>query len=347
MNQKMRDISEGVDNPFPQERSRRKHMNKKTLVGLGAVLIACTLIASGAILTQYGVINVTANVEQSVVTSSDKTNWHDYSVPITCVIDEMSHSTDYCYKDWIWNRASKDAMVEFSIDHKNAPKWTDGKPDFDGYHISHFLFGETQTIRLVQKVVDFGNSPWDELVDGMEASLTFDTCNERFSWSIESDIPNLTDYSLIYYANYPDYWDAAPVFVIGGLSGVADIPSMPYPDDQNALRPILDEGETYTHQYGAKFWLVPIEAISEGNVLDWSMAEYFLFETDLGFYNDCDETEPVSIPEVWNIFNLIDDDTATLRAGTMYCWITCNRVDMGIMGGAYVYDQVLSPPVLQ
>jgi len=310
-------------------------IQRKTAVAMVTVfVIAIMLTASAGILSYYGTKETTANVLQSVVTSDNMQTWHNYDEPIIREIEDMVHCTDYCYKDWIWNRACDDAPIELSVEWLLAP----GGPE--GFDVTQFVFGETQTIRLVQKVVDFGNAPWAELPDGKEALLTFSTCAQEFNWNIESE-SDLSGYSLIYYANYPDYWEATPVFVIGGLSGSVDIPSMPYANDENTLRPISDEGETYSHQYGAKFWLVPIDAIGQDDV-NWGMSDLFLFETDLGFYTDCSELIPTPIPFVWEEFNLLDGTYVLLKSETVYCRITCNHVDMNIIPGTYKYQQIVN-----
>jgi hypothetical protein len=75
------------------------------------------------------------------------------------------------------------------------------------------------------------------------------------------------------------------------------------------------------------------------------MQEAVLWETDLGFYMDCDVMYPniVSLPCVWSEFNLIENGIAKIKSKQTYCWITCNHVVMDIMEGTYVYEQKLAP----
>ena len=287
-----------------------RKMAKATFAVLAIALVSTLVTAT--FLPNFGVVKTTMNIEQSVV-AGDGTTWYNWDEPITRDLGNVVHCKDYCYKLLIKNRACCDAIVSF-----------EDIPVEEGVDVSHWVFGGTQTIRLVQKEVVWGQSPWAELQDGMEAELTFNTCGTTFDWEITTE-DDLTGYILIYYANYPDYWEEAPAIVLGGLSGTTDVPTMPYVDDENALRPISDEGESYDHQYGAKFWLVPCDAIDSGEI-NWGMADEFLFETDLGFYLDCDEWEPIPLRNVYPIFS-----TNILKAESIQCWITCYHVAFDIM----------------
>ena len=301
-------------------------MNKtKKVLVVAMSLLAATTLVSAALLTYFGEVNTTMTAQQSIVVG-DGELWHDWDEPIGRDLGEIVHCDYICYKLWIKNQACVDAEVEF----EDIPV----ECDPEGIEIQHFVFGDTQTIRLVQKNIVWGQSPWTELEGGMEAYLTFNTCGPTFDWTITSDC-DLTGYVLIYYANYPEYWDAAPAFVIGGLSGSADIPTMPYQADENAQRPISDEGEDYEHDYGAKFWLVPAAAVNKGQI-NWGMAAQFLFETDLGFYLDCDDMTPEPLKNVYPIFA-----TTILKAETTYCWISCYHVDFYIAPGQYAFDTLI------
>jgi hypothetical protein len=314
-------------------------MNKtrKMILVVSAILLTATLV-SAALLPYFGKVNTTMNVQQSIVIGEkvdDQIQWNNYDVPVQRDLGNVVHCTDYCYKLWIKNQACKPANVFINDVCTAAPAWNNGW-DSTGIDITHHIFGDSQTIQLIQKEVVWGQSPWYPLTDGMEATLTFNTCGQTFDWSIESN-DNLDGYSLIYYANYPEYWSEGPVTVIGsGSSGSFNGATMPFVDDENAQRPISELGETYEHNYGAKFWLVPTEAI-EGNDVDWGMAQDFLFETDLGFYMDCDDMSPVCLPNVYPIF-----DTTVLQAESTYCWITCYHVVFDIMGGNYAFETTLT-----
>jgi len=304
----------------------------KILLVLGVLLISTTL-ASAALLQYFGKVTTSMNVKQSIVIG-DGDIWYNYDQPITRNIGDVVHCTDYCYKLLIINRACKDATVSIVDTLKAGPNM-----DSTGIDIGQYVFGDSQTIQLVQKNVDFGVSPWTQFTDGMEATLTFNTCGTMLDWSIEST-SELSEYSLIYYANYPTYWTAGPVTVIGtGASGSYDGQTIPFIDDENAKLPISRVGESYTHQYGAKFWLVPTDALVQGQNgwdVDWTQAEYFLFETDLSFYLDCDDMTPECMSNVFNAF-----DTTILKAESEYCWISCYHVAFDIIPGTYTFDTIV------
>jgi hypothetical protein len=300
----------------------------KILLVLGVLLISTTLV-SAAVITYFGEAKVKLDVKQSVVISADGMNWNNWNQPLgEVVLNDVVNCKDYTIKRWIWDRSCSDATVSFK------DVCTIG--DSVGITKNHYVFGDSQTIQLVQKVVDFDQSPWLPATKGIEATLTFNTCGTMFDWNIESE-DALSGYTLIYYANYPDYWTEGPVTVLG-TSGTYDGPTMPFANDENALRSINEQpiGENYEHDFGAKFWLVPTDAliaVQDGWDVDWTQAGNFLFETDLGFYMDCDNMSPVYLPNVYPIF-----DTTTLKAETEYCWISTYHVDFNIMPGIYAFS---------
>jgi hypothetical protein len=324
---------------------KTKIRNKKLAIGIFAVFIAFTMFATGALLTHFGQVTTKAEVGQSIQISKNGNDWYNYDHDFGTTLvpgegEEMIHCTPHWYKYWIRNRACQDACIDILINWKQLPA-----PGADeGYELENYIVGDTQTIRLVQKDIVWGQSPWTELDNGLEAFLTINTCGKNFEYTIEYEDLN-GDYSLIYYANYPEYWDAAPATVLDTFtadgSGVytnwkSTTPTMPYEDDENTQRPISDLGETYEHQYGAKFWLVPVDAVTDGEV-NWDMAEDFLFETDLGLYVDCDEIPPTDIPLVYAEFH-----TNILKAETTYCWLNWNHVVMNAIPGTYQYSMKIA-----
>ena len=101
-----------------ENKGRRRRgigISKKTAIGIFVVMIAATLIASaGTLLTYFGQIETTAEVEQAVVIS-DGTGWKNWDQPITHTIPEFAPGGEtFCYEQWIWNRAS--IPVEVSLD---------------------------------------------------------------------------------------------------------------------------------------------------------------------------------------------------------------------------------------
>jgi len=316
-------------------------MKTAKLIGAaGAILLAVTLV-SASLLTYFGKVETTMNVQQSIVIG-DGDEWFNWDEPVTRELGDVIHCKDYCYKLLVWNRACEDASVDIT------DVITQGG-NADGIDISHYIFGDTQTVHLAQKNVVWGQSPWTIKEDGICADLTFNTCGETFDWEVVSDA-DLSDYSLIYYANYPEYWTEGPVTVIAdlddGMSGSADVPTMPTADDENALRPISEVGESYAHQYGAKLWIVPTAALTQGGDVDWGQADCFLFETDLAFYLDCDAWTAPDLYCLPNVFPLFD--TEIVKAESKYCWISCYHVDFDIAPGTYAFETTFdAEPVAQ
>jgi len=315
-----------------------KVLRKRTTTVLLAVLaiaLSATLV-SAALLTYFGKVNTTMTAQQSIVIS-DGSGWKNWNEPVSRDLGNVIHCTDYCHKMWIKNQACKPATVSLTDICTAAPY---GDPS--GVDKSYYVFGDSQTIQLIQKQVVFGQSPWLPLPKGIEATLTFNTCGQTMNWNIVSNA-DLTGYSLIYYANYPQYWTEGPVTVLGsGLSGTANVPTMPATNDENALRSINlpPIGENYEHAYGAKFWFVPTASliqVQNGWDVNWGMAGQFLFETDLGFYMDCDNMQPTCLSNVYPIF-----DTTTLQPLSTYCWISCYHVAFNIMPGIYSFETTVN-----
>jgi hypothetical protein len=317
-------------------------MNKtrKLMIIVASLVVATTLVSAGA-LEYFGKVHTTINVQQSIVIG-DGTSWFNWNQPVARDIGNASHCTDYCYKLLLKNQACVDANVRFIED-----------PRPENLTINHYVFGDTQTVHLQQKVVVWGSSPWALLQDGAWADVTFNTCGKTFNYTITySGLNQGTEYALIYYANYPEYWTAAPVRIIdtfiaggGNVSDSVNIPTMPTAEDENALRPISIVGEIYNHTYGAKLWIVPLVDIENGD-LTWGQATSYLWETDLAFYLDCDawrQPELYCLPNVFPLF-----DTTVLKAKQTYCWISCYHLDFYSSGGKQEWDTfVHASPVTQ
>lgn len=89
---------------------------KKTskIIMVLAVLVAGSMIASAGLLTYFGQVKTTANVEQAVVIGSPG-NWHNYNEPIEYTIPEAAPGGEtFCKEQWIWNKAS--IPVDVSLD---------------------------------------------------------------------------------------------------------------------------------------------------------------------------------------------------------------------------------------
>ena len=84
-------------------------MKKISKIGIVAlVLLVATTLVSASLLTYFGQVTTTANVEQAVVISADgNAPWNSYNTPITHTIPEPAPGGEtFCVEQWIWNKAS-------------------------------------------------------------------------------------------------------------------------------------------------------------------------------------------------------------------------------------------------
>ena len=131
----------------------------------------------------------------------------------------------------------------------------------------------------------------------------------NFTYRLTSDGVDLTDYALIYYADYPnrfvEYGGDNPGFVInddvdisdgGVILGSIDVGmNMPHVDDANydtTYTNYCTSPDNYDHCCGAKLWLIPRLHLTDNVSLpmdtwDGSL-ELYMFETDLMQYIDTD-----------------------------------------------------------
>ena len=96
-------------------------MNKtrKMILAVSAILLTATLV-SATLLPFFGQVQTTATVKQAVVISADGITWNNYGNPITHTIPEDSPGGEtFCYKQWIWNRASIPVEVSLSTPNYN------------------------------------------------------------------------------------------------------------------------------------------------------------------------------------------------------------------------------------
>ena len=326
-------------------RRRRIGMRKRTAISVFAVLsIALALTVGAALLTHYGTIKTTATVEQSVVIS-DGTGWANFDTPLLRPLGEVVSCNDYTYKAWIWNRACSEAPVEIIDVCTEAPN-----NDPTGFDITHFIIGGEQTINFYYK----NPVTWAKLGESI-ATLTFDTCNPQFVYTLDvTGATANTDYSLIYYADQQNRftnWGGDPLKLINAFTTDASgnyhmhvthygMQTLPYADDWNAGldADYTQSPDSYAHAKGAKFWVVPtvdIPGIVDNTV--WNPTTY-LFEDDLALYIDCDDITPVWLPHVYPLFS-----TTTLQPESEYCWITFYHTALNIWPGNYAFTTWLNP----
>ena len=151
---------EQVVDYIPNLPPKKRHNIKRTskIIMVLAVLIVSTTLVSAALLTYFGQIQTTANVQQAVVISADGTNWNTYDQPITHTISEPAPGGEtFCFEQWIWNKASIPVAVTFN---------------------TNLYDGITTTCTLVHEITDdntnFGSSDNEVVAFSPPAGLTLD-----------------------------------------------------------------------------------------------------------------------------------------------------------------------------
>lgn len=97
-----------------ENKGRRRRgigISKKTAIGIFVVMIAATLIASGALLSYYGKVTTTATVSQSVLLDGN-----DYSVPLAYEFDVIGGCCKWSCHD-LKNTGGEDAPISFSTQY--------------------------------------------------------------------------------------------------------------------------------------------------------------------------------------------------------------------------------------
>ena len=91
-------------------------MKKISKIGIVAlVLLVATTLVSASLLTYFGQVTTTANVEQAVVISADGITWNNYNQPVTHIIPEVAPGGEtFCFEQWIWNKASIPVSVSLA-----------------------------------------------------------------------------------------------------------------------------------------------------------------------------------------------------------------------------------------
>lgn len=326
-------------------------MNKINVFGkqLPVFLFALVLIGgigSAAVLTYYGQIQTTINATQSVIIDGG-----DYQ---TLINDEISESAPggetFCFKHILENRASVAADVEFE---------TSGGGD--GIETTYWTIPDSlkeTSIELTSK-----DSSW-VATSSMSGTLTYDTVNEVFNYALSglSGLDTGKTYALIYYADEAprfDKWENVNGLIIDTFSGSVSSDSgsidigthLPIAGDWN-INPDPDYCDNnngyddYDHCNGAKFWIVPTDDLVNngvgvsGELNAWNPSSY-LFETDLGFYFDCDITE---LPSDYPIDSYGESVTGTtISSGEEKAFFVCHGFDIAITPGTYTITTNVKP----
>jgi len=162
----------------------------------------------------------------------------------------------------------------------------------DGMSVSYVQVGELELTQKTEvcSAEDSSSDCWTHAGD--KAMVYYTIVGDEFNYRIESTDITPSEYTLVYYPNPSPAYDSASY--TGNVIKADDIDkSLPYIGDLNAV------GDEYctngqnppgSNCNGAKLWLVPNDAFSSPNVVDWSKASTFLFETDLISYQFTEET---------------------------------------------------------
>lgn len=226
-------------------------MNKKLLITLLVGVMALALVS--AVATYYALVVVSLNVQQPIIVAGALTQESDCDAGDTCLGKLIA----------IRNIGDSDRVVTIT--------------DNSGENI------ETSYVGILE-LTSKETTGWTATED-LKATLTYTIVGDTFEYDLESTL-DLTGYTLIYYKD-------AVVGLEGRLENpqptieiVSEIGVLPQSDDANILADYSQAPDGYLHSTGAKLWLVPTSAILDGNVLDWSMWNEFLYETDLIWYSD-------------------------------------------------------------
>jgi len=232
-------------------------MNKKYMYGFLFLLVVG--FASAGLISYYGQVETTINVESPVEFIGDGTNVIESFAGKTIGGDELK----------MINNADFPVLMEIS----DNSDWGVN----DGIKTSYF-----GSLELTKKDVNFDLDKWNPLSDKVELEYTI--VGDKFSAEVtEEDIKS--GYKLIYYKDNSDRFnEPAEALLVEGN----DFPYLPYKTDRNSEEDgtydycDLDEYDTC---HGAKIWYVPSDAILSGDVLNWDRANEFYFESSLIQYN--------------------------------------------------------------
>ena len=165
-----------------------KKIGRRGKIGL-TVLIAAMFIgvATAGVLTYFGEIKTTANIEQAVVIGSPG-DWHNYDDPIEYTIDAIGGDT-FCYDQWIWNKASIPVDVTFDTN------------ECEGITTTYL------TPLVILKATGDSTAEWtdaEKKIGSYSAKLFWDVSSRAF---VDIDIP---EGMTINDANSWSYWINAP-----------------------------------------------------------------------------------------------------------------------------------------
>lgn len=319
---------------------KMKIFGKQISLLLGTGIILATIVTA-VLLTYFGKIVTTVNVQQSVLL--DGRAWDD---PVLETIPEAAPGgEEFCFLHKVKNQASIDIPIVFDIT-------CEGDSDCEGITETTYNVPETATLDLCAK----DSSTW-QCVSGATATLTFDTVNPAFKYDLAvTGLQANKEYALIYYSDRDprfDLWggdnpgkviatfmtDGSGNYVVTDTVDISmNLPSSPdwninpnpdYCDSHNGY-------DNYNHCSGAKIWIVPTEDLTDDAELPltaWNPSNY-LFETDLIVYSDCDFESGLGFVVDMEKGEEITDALMT-HSGTTIPVLVCYEFDVMIEPGEY------------
>lgn len=351
---------EELEDLFPEKTSRRTllNINKKTILSIGVIMIACTVIASAAYLTHFGISNTELDIEQSVLVNN--LPWD--SRPVTHGPFEGFAGCSFGVKDKIENRASVGGTLAFDDIVNDMPI-----EEYGGdITATHYVAPGWTTLRLENK----DSTSWDiKEKDGIYAKLSYSPCSSTFQYMLEAyGLKIEKTYVLIYYADEEGEWGGNPALRIATFTtdsngeihveGEVELNTyLPYDSDYNLEKDYSGAPDFYEHAHGAKIWLIPItdwsptgsvsthlENTNKGIVSQWNPDDY-LFETDLIFYFDCDMFPPVWEKSVLDavLGTPVSPPQYDIGPNEIICLITYWSVDWASPGGSFNASTYVRP----
>lgn len=305
----------------------------KTVPVLVLVLLGVGLV-SATLLTYFGTITTTANVEQAVTLIGNT----EHTIP-----EAAPGGEEFCFFHKIKNDASVDILVGFET-----------TPAYEGVTTGVHEVPETTTLTLCEK-----NPVTWQCNSGATATLEFDTVNTRFKGTLTTTGLDSVDYALIYYPDQEDRfasdkWNGAGGEVITTFTGdqtglVIDeelnmnlpketdwnrYPSPDYCSNHNGF-------DNYNHCKGAKLWIVPVNDLTSGDLplITWNPTAW-LFETDLIVYSDCDKYP------MWFTVDMVKGDLITeltTKTKSLTPMLICYDFNTAIAPGTYVINTKIVP----
>jgi len=257
-------------------------------------------VASAGLLTLYGTMTGTADVEQSVVFGNGDTE-KIYDIGNSPATAGNTYTQDYN----LLNRSVTTAPIKFVTNQcmVGGGHCNDTNYDESGVETSYW-----STVKLENK----NTSDWQPVTsDEIEGTLTYELAAPTFNYELEATgLTADTEYSLIYYADRQDRFvnwggdNPGALIATFTANGDGNIPAttgsqnlamnLPHASDWNGTADAnycdnANGFDSYDLCRGAKIWLVPSDNYDSGaKIVTWGNPGSYLYETDLITYDDSD-----------------------------------------------------------